>query len=77
MILIDTRSCSNSLEAKAFERKLIEDMNATLNRTIPNRTGREYYIDNKDVISEKRKEYRENNKDLIMQQKKDIQRGIP
>ena len=42
MILIETKKCENSLDAKRFERKSIEELNAMLNMIIPTRTKQEY-----------------------------------
>ena len=65
MILIDTRSCDNNLEARKIERQYIENLQATLNYQIPTRTSQEHYQDNKEQILEWHREYRNNNKDEI------------
>ena len=65
MVLIETRTCDNGLEACKIERTYIEDLQATLNCQIPARTSQEHYQDNKERIIERVKEYRNNNKDEI------------
>ena len=58
MVMIEEYQCNNKLEASKRERELIEELKATLNKVIPTRTGKEYYIDNKEIILNKFKEYR-------------------
>ena len=52
MIAIEQYKCNSSIEAKQKERYYIEQLQATLNSNIPNRTIQEYYTDNKDKLLE-------------------------
>ena len=69
MVLIETRTCENGLEACKIERTYMEDLQATLNSVIPSRTPQEHYQDNKERIAERVKEYYNNNKDEINKKK--------
>ncbi len=44
MILVETRTCGNALDAERIELKHIEDLNAVLNMTIPSITIEEYLV---------------------------------
>lgn len=85
MILIDTLNMENNLEARRQERKYIEELNATINNRLPfnelkdwlnenkerlKEYKADYYINNKDVISEKAKVYRQNMPDEVKQNRK-------
>ena len=85
MILIEERACANRYEAEKLERHYIESLNATLNQLMPTRTGREYTVDHKEEIAEKKKLYwdahnseiaqkrrlwREDTKELVSQRSK-------
>jgi hypothetical protein len=59
MVLIETITCANSLEAFKVERQHIESLYATLNNNIPSRSKAERYLDNKESISIKGKEIRD------------------
>ena len=61
MIQIEEFKFNTRNELNSRERYWIEQLQAKLNKSIPTRTNKEYYIHNKDKI----KEYRENNKDKI------------
>ena len=63
MILLETKSCSNALEAKQIERDYIETLSATLNKYIPGRSIAEYYVSNRDRILEQQQEYNKNHKE--------------
>ena len=67
MILIDVIPCQNGEEARKKERELYEQLNATMNNNIPNRSHEEYnkeYVEkNKEKIKEKTKLYYEKNKE--------------
>jgi hypothetical protein len=62
MILLETTSCNNVLEARRRERELIEQLGATLNKHLPSRTKQEYNSDHKDQQREYMKEYYQRNK---------------
>lgn len=71
MILIEEFKCENKLQAHQRERFWIENLNATLNYSIPSRTEREYkkiyYEENRDEMLDKQKKYREENRDKILE----------
>ena len=82
MVLLDYTPCNTKLELHKIEREYIEniDSNLLLNKSIPSRTDKEYYEDNKerkkeyyennkDKLKDKRKEYYENNKDKVKEYK--------
>jgi hypothetical protein len=69
MIEIEKYKCNDKYEAEKRERYYIEDMKATLNKTIPTRTDQEYRMDNKDKILEYKADYRIKNKDKILDAK--------
>lgn len=71
MVLIEEFECNNKLELHKRERYYIEQLGATLNSNIPNRSKNEWYEDNKDKFKDKNKKYREANKDKIKEQKKE------
>lgn len=71
MIQIEEFNANNVIEARTRERYWVEQMKPSLNCDIPNRSGKEYREDNKDVLREKKKEYREQNKDVIREKKKE------
>ena len=52
MILIETIKCDNKLDAHRKERKIIEDLVATLNVSIPTRTQKEWLEDNKEHVKQ-------------------------
>ena len=52
------------------KRYYIEQLQSTLNSSIPNRTNKEYYIDNKDKKIQYQKEYNTLNKDEIVEYQK-------
>jgi len=65
MVLVEKPKVNDSYELHKQERKYIEELNTTLNSSIPTRTTKEWYENNKDKLTEKRKEYCEENKDKI------------
>lgn len=71
MIQIEEFNANNVIEARTRERYWVEQMKPSLNCDIPNRSGKEYREDNKDVLREKKKEYREQNKDVIRERDKE------
>ncbi len=52
------------------ERYYIEN-NECVNKTIPSRTQKQYYEDNKEIIKEYKKEYYQNNIEIIKQKQKE------
>ena len=65
MILLERRSCQDTLDARRIERKFIEELKPSLNRHIPSRTPSEYYQENKEHMLECVREYYKNNKEKI------------
>jgi len=55
MILVEYVNATSKQELLKEERVVIELLQPTLNSSIPTRTDKEYYIDNKEQIKEKRK----------------------
>jgi hypothetical protein len=70
LVQIEQCNCKNVNEAKSRERYFIELLKPSLNCDIPNRTQKEYLIDNKEEIAEKQKIYRESNKEKIAEKNK-------
>ena len=70
IVLIEDFPCDRKEELIKRERYYIENTDC-LNIMIPGRTRKEYYQDNKEIISEKKKDYREKNKEIIAQRKKE------
>ena len=67
--LIKLYPCSCKAELVAEEGQYIRDWDC-VNKVIPSRTKKQYYIDNRDKIKEKLKQYRINNKDKIREKRK-------
>ena len=65
VVKIEDYICNSFNDALKRERFWIEELKATLNRTIPTRTDAEYYQDNKEKILIKRAIYREQNKEKL------------
>ena len=63
MVLIENVKCNTKLELHQKERKFIEELKPSLNQTLPSRTSKEYYIENKEKIKEKHSEYYIENKE--------------
>ena len=57
MVLIDKRQCNDVLEARKIEREYIEKLKASLNKTIPSRTKKQYAEDTREHIQEYQKKY--------------------
>jgi hypothetical protein len=68
--LVEKFPCNDRIELNQKERYYIEN-NKCINKNIPTRTQKEYYIDNKEKITEYKKEYYHDNKDKKKQQKKE------
>jgi len=66
MILVEYYSCKTKLELEKKEREIIEELKPTLNKTIPSRTKKEWYYDNKEKV----KEWREENKEQLLEYQK-------
>jgi hypothetical protein len=62
MILVREYKTTDKLKLKRKERKYIQKLGATLNCTIPTRTQKEYYEENKSDIRKIQKEYYQENK---------------
>ena len=82
MIIIEKFECNDKLELHKQERYWLEELKATLNSQIPNRSMKEHYKANKDKIKEyyeenkkkkleKLKEYYEKNKQEIKEKTKE------
>jgi hypothetical protein len=65
MELIEEYPCRNKKELLARESYWIRSLCATLNVTMPGRTKKENYEENKEIISAKRKEYYAANRDRL------------
>ena len=70
MILIENFPCDSKDELHKRERYFIENLDC-INKVIPTRTNKEYYISNKEQLLEHRKEYRENNKEQLAKKKQE------
>ena len=70
--LVEKYECNDKNELYARERYWLEELKATLNSLIPNRSDKEYRLDNKD----KNKEWREDNKEQIKQYRLDNKQKI-
>lgn len=62
MIQIEEFACENQLQAKSRERYWIETLKPKLNCSIPTRTDKEYYNDNKETILEYQDQYYQEHK---------------
>jgi hypothetical protein len=71
--LVEKYPCNDKNELERRERYYIEN-NDCVNKCIPSRNLKEYYIDNKDKIKELHKEYKKNNKDKINEYLKQYQK---
>lgn len=56
IILVENVNCETKEQLHQRERYYIEN-NECVNKVVPNRTGKEYYIDNKNKISERHKQF--------------------
>lgn len=75
IIEIERKECIDKIDARKNERKIIEELNATLNKNLPTRTIEEYRKtydkEIKEQVKEYKKTYNEENKELIKQHKKE------
>lgn len=67
--LVETFPCNSREELEARERHWIKNSDC-VNRIQPGRTDKQYYEDNKEIISQKHKQYREDNADKIKESNK-------
>ncbi len=72
MIEIEKYKATDKKDLEKRERHYIETLGSVLNKIIPTRTDKEYYIDNKEGIKEKNKEYYQENTEQIKEQKKKL-----
>jgi hypothetical protein len=63
MVLVKKVVCETKLELHKIEREYVENLGATLNKVIPNRSPVEYRENNRESIKDKNKAYRKDNKD--------------
>ena len=63
MIPIEVFPCNDKKELEVRERHHIELLKPTLNKIIPTRTHKQWYVDNKEVIIQKVKGWYETNKE--------------
>lgn len=68
--LLEEYPCDTKEQLLRKEGELIRQTNNCVNKVIAGRTTQEYYVDNKDGISEKKKQYYADNKDGIIEKKK-------
>ena len=64
--LLESFACNNKNELNAREGYYIRSIDC-VNKVIPDRTQKEYYEDNKEIIVEKKKQYYEENKKTIIE----------
>jgi hypothetical protein len=65
MVELERLSCIDKIDACKNERRWIETLKSTLNKQIPTRTDKEYYLDNKEEKLKYNKEYKKQNPELI------------
>ena len=70
MTIIDSLTTIDKKEVEKCERKYIEQLEFSLNMRVPSRTHKEYLLDHKEEIAEKKKLYRQDNKKEIAEKKK-------
>ena len=70
IVLLELYPCNSKDELHARERYYIEALDC-VNKCIPNRSQKEYKLNNKDKIKETKKEYRLKNKDKIKEYNKE------
>jgi len=71
MIRCEEYKFDERAELNARERYWLETLGTTLNKQMPTRTLREYYIDNREELLEKHNEYRKNNRKILNQKQKE------
>jgi len=70
VVLVENVKCENKQELHKRERFHIEELSAELNKVIPNRSQKEYYDKNRELLLEQKKEYYVNNKEEIAKKNK-------
>jgi len=65
MVELHKFPCKDKSELSAEERRVIDELKSKLNFSIPGRTQKEWYEDNKEKRLEYAKNYRENNKEKM------------
>ena len=71
MIILEANiQYDEKFELSARERHWLENLSASLNSQIPNRTDAEYHQDNREAILVKMKQYRQDNREAILVKKK-------
>jgi len=70
MLKVEDYPCKDVYEAKNRERYWIKELGAILNMTEPNRTLKEWYLDNKDYMVEKQRDYYNTNSVDIREKRK-------
>ena len=70
IVLIESVNANSNDELKAREAFYIKSLKC-INKHIPLQTRKEYYNDNRELISEHKKEYYNNNKERIQEQNKE------
>ena len=66
IILLENYPCETKDKLYTRERHYIETFEC-INKSIPNRTKKQYYIDHKEIIQEYKKKYRKYNKEKVQQ----------
>tara|TARA_R110000868_G_scaffold150109_1_gene373047 strand:+ start:919 stop:1437 length:519 start_codon:yes stop_codon:yes gene_type:complete len=64
MVMVEEFKHDTKLQLRSRERHFIESLRATLNKTIPNRTGVEYRADNLEIINAKDRIYHHDNREV-------------
>ena len=57
LILIETRSCEDDIDAKRVTRTHMEELHATLNSSVPLRTKQEWYQEQREHLLDQNKQY--------------------
>ena len=70
IVLLETVNASSLDELHAREAYYIKSLKC-VNKMIPLRTIKEWYIDNKETVNQKNKEWKDSNKELIKEQSKE------
>ena len=70
MIQLKEFSCENKREKDTEERKHIEELKPSLNKSIPTRTKKEYYLTHKEKIIKQTREYQIKNKEKVKEKVK-------